>query len=313
MGWLGIILVTQPFMRPIRRLFFLLFLLLPGTGLAQDTLVWEGVSLRTMATQPTASLDTAFRRHIREQLIESDDGQELAYEFGWYDSEEYQSWWSVVDKRLCLDSIGLFRLDGDAWRRVWRDAVSLKDLFHGYWQDGHIVATWYSGTFKAYPRDAVPIVLSGRFYTTWDREWVFTFRDGMLLSARYDDHRFYEGSMSYAEAVQYFRQSLQDFPYERFPALAGVSFEILIRDCQVDETGRMCDFTPVLHRRPSILDQNPEMEAALLTEIKKRMLQTDMSIYRIDDAYSPAQFGGQGMVRGFSVTFPPKERQEMPE
>ena len=28
-----------------------------------------------------------------------------------------------------------------------------------------------------------------------------------------------------------FRQSLQDFPYERFPALDGVSFEILIRDC----------------------------------------------------------------------------------
>ena len=96
-----------------------------------------------------------------------------------------------------------------------------------------------------------------------------------------------------------FLRNWNAFPYERFPALAGCKFRVVTTNAVLDDTGRMIDFTPVLRtRRPAILDDDSFLEAALLEEIKKRLL----SCYRIGDEYTPGRL--DGAIRPFELSFP---------
>lgn len=52
----------------------------------------------------------------------------------------------------------------------------------------------------------------------------------------------------------------------------------------------MIDFKPVLRQPPAFLQDRPELEAALFDEIKKRLLRTDWTIYRIDGEFTPAAY-----------------------
>ena len=301
-----------------RTLLLLLLLSLTSPLWGQDELIWDGQILRILREQPTSRLDTAFRHRIPDYLLQGLGG-EYGMEWGWYDQEEFQSRWSVENGRLCLDRISYYKFDanekpGHHNHRLWRDSTFLKELFRDYWQDGQIVASWYSGTFKVIPEGIKPIELVDKFYLTWEKEWIFEFRDGELRSARLEDHQVHQGTVS---IYDWYQDSTllaiwNAFPYERFPALAGCKFHVLIEDGVLDDTGRMIDFTPVLRsRRPAILDEDPGLEAALFEEIKKRLLQFDWTIYRIGDEFTPGRL--YGAVRTIELTFPPKTHQDKPE
>jgi hypothetical protein len=300
-------------MKRIGLVFLFLFLFLPLRA-ESDEIVWKGQSLGILYEQPIARLEKAFRDLIDSRLFAEDGGHVYVGEGSLYESCFYQSCWSVSDNRLCLDSIGLFeRIDGKDIR-VFRSAEWLKDLFREYWQDGHIVASWFTGTFKGVPYDVRPIELSGgHFYTTWEKEWVFEFREGELVSTRFDDHLVHEGSINLRSwhLDESFPQVWYAFPVERFPALAGCKFRVLITNGILDDTGRMVDFTPVLRGRPMILDEDPVLEAALIAEIKKRLLSVDWTIYRIGDEYTPGRM--DGAVAPFELTFPADLQQVSPE
>lgn len=273
---------------------------LPSLG--QDDLIWNGERLHTLSEQPTAHLDTAFRHRIKEYICQGDAAGHYYFEFGMLDREEFQSCWSIENNRLCLNRICIYEIIEEE-RRIWRDSTFLKELFHDYWQDGQIVATWYSGTIKCIPDGAKPIEFSGEFYTTWDKEWFFEFRNGKLLSARLEDHLVHEGTLS---LWHWFEDSTclavwNAFPYECFPALAGCRFQVFMTEEVLDENDRMIDFTPVLSFRPAVLDEDPALEAALFEEIKKRLLQFDWTIYRIGNAFTPGRLGRAGP---FELRFP---------
>ena len=288
-----------------RACLLLLFLSLALPAPGQDVLIWKGQSLPILFEQPTSRLDTAFHHRIQDYLCQPDSSGHYGFSFGWYDMEEFQSCWSIENNQLCLDRIGLYEYDGMEERRIWRDSTFLKALFHDFWQDGQIVATWYSGTFKCIPEGTRPIELSDKFFLTWERELVLDFRDGELLSAKWEDHMIHEGTLSLYtwREDSTFIQNWNAFPYERFPALAGCNFRVVMTNAELDDTGRMIDFTPVLRsRRPAILDDDPALEAALFEEIKKRLLLGDWTIYRIGDEYTPGRL--DGAVRPIELSFP---------
>lgn len=299
----------------MKRVFLiLLFLSLAAPLWGQDELIWNGQILPILREQPTFRLDTAIRHRIPDYLLEGLNGQ-YGLEFGWYDQEEFQSRWSVENDRLCLNRISYYAYDedGKGARRLWRDSIFLKELFCDYWRDGQIVATWYSGTFKVIPEGIKPIELADKFYLTWEKEWIFEFREGELLSARLEDHLVHQGTVSLRNWYQdsTLLANWNAFPYERFQALAGCKFRVIIKDGVLDDTGRMIDFTPVLRYRPAILDEDPALEASLLEEIKQRLLSIDWTVYRIGDEFTPGRLDGG--VRAFELTFPSQTHQVKPE
>ena len=79
-----------------------------------------------------------------------------------------------------------------------------------------------------------------------------------------------------------FLRNWNAFPYERFPALAGCKFRVVMTN--------------------AVLDDDPALEAALFEEIKKRLLSGDWTIYRIEDEYTPGRL--DGAIRPFELSFP---------
>ena len=299
-----VFVLRKPVMKRVVLVFLLFSLVLPLRA-EGDVIEWQGQSLGILFEQPVARLDTSVRNQIMNALRFQEGNHVYVFEGSLHELNPFRTCWSIADNKLCLDSLGIFeRIDGQDVR-LFRNADWLKELFQDYWQDGRIIASWFSGTFKAIPSGVRPIELSLDFYTTWEKEWIFEFRDGELVSARWDDHLVHEGTTdiySWTKEESPFVEAWRAFPYECFPALEGCKFRVLITQGVLDETGRMIDFTPVIRRRPAILDEDHELETALIDEIKKRLLVADWTIYRIGDEYAPGWL--DWAVHPFELTFP---------
>lgn len=280
--------------------FCLLFLLLslsfslsaqPDDDFTGDRILWKGETLTILWEQPTARLDSALRNRIKEVVAAGEE--HTAFSFGWYDQEEFQSVWRIVDDKLVLDRIGIYGYD-EEWKnshRIWRDSDFLKEPFSEYWQDGQIVASWYTGSFKAFPEGVHPIELAGdKFYVSREKEWIFEFQEGRLLSALLEDHVVHAGALGSWETAQetraFFDGIQQSFPYPDFPELAGKSMYVTAENIVVDDHFHLVDFKPEFRPRPSILDENPLLEARLAEEIRRRMCTGDWTIYQFDGACS---------------------------
>ena len=302
------------YMRQARIILFLGLLLLPLSGKAEnDILYWKGEELSIAHIWPIHSVDPDIHSKIEPYVTEGITSK-IVGEAALTELENFRSCWSIVDDRLCLDSIGMFyATNGEEYIRFWRNADYLKGLFAPYWQDGHIVASWFTGTFHAVSWESRPrpIECSAGFYTVWDKEWIFEIRNGRLLSARYENHLYHEGELSLFHPGDIYDQIEASFPYDRFPELAGTRFWVVMTNAVLNKEGRMIDFKPVLRQPPAFLQDRPELEAALFDEIKKRLLRTDWTIYRIDGEFTPGRLFEA--TRSLHLTFPEKEDHTLPE
>ena len=125
------------------------------------------------------------------------------------------------------------------------------------------------------------------------------------------NHLYHEGELSLFHPGDIYDQIEASFPYERFSELAGTRFWVVMTNAVLNKEGRMIDFKPVLRQPPAFLQDRPELEAALFDEIKKRLLRTDWTIYRIDGEFTPGRLFEA--TRSLHLTFPEKEDHTLPE
>jgi hypothetical protein len=183
----------------------------------------------------------------------------------------YTGYWSIRDGQLFLDSIRvgfdydksvmastIFPANNKDGKEIppFLPADDMHEVFHDYYVDGEIVASWITGEVRVARGHAVKYVHQG-YMRKLEHEQYFTISQGRVTDCVAYNNRIAVKGFSIEEFNNKYRRQdsesremirqLIPIPVENYPDLAGVKrFVCDVSDIQVDSLGNLVDCNVII-------------------------------------------------------------------
>ena len=205
----------------------------------------------------------------------------------------YTGYWSIRDGQLYLDSIRVgFDFDNSVMATTifpannkngkeippFVPADDMIKVFHDYYVDGEIVASWFNGKVRVARGHAVKYVHQG-YMRTMEFEQYFTVNQGRVTDSVSFHNRIVVNGFSIEEFKSKYRwhdsesgekiRQLIPIPVENYPELAGIKeIDVDVSDIQVDTLGNLVDCGVKIDFK----GDNDELKDRLSQEVKAALM-----------------------------------------
>ena len=268
-----------------------------ATGQEGDVIFINGEKW-TLMGEPIQA-DSALSRHLREVLPEN----RSLCSANW---KGYTAYWSIRNEKLCLDSVLVMFYNSETRKENYQSIpdADIRNVFHDYYDDEDIVATWYTGRVRVGQGKHVRYEHIG-FDRNVEHEQIFTVKEGKVTDC-----------VSYHNRVTVDGFSLRDLDgpterkkfeekmlllFENYPELdpdvvgsCQIRICSSVSDIQVDTLGNLVECKVKVHRIVG-LDSDENLKERIAQDMKALL----MSIH----PWKLLQINGEYMPDGKSVTF----------
>ena len=261
-----------------------------ATGQQGDVIFINGEKW-TLMGEPIQA-DSALSCHLREVLPED----RSLCSANW---KGYTAYWSIKNEKLCLDSILVMFFNSETLKENHQSIpdVDMRNVFHDYYNNEDIVATWYTGRVRVGQGALVRYEHMG-FNRNVEHEQIFTVKEGKVT----DCVSFHNGV-----AVDGFSLRDWDGPtgrkkfeekmhllFENYPELDSdvvgshqIRICFSISDIQVDTLGNLVDCKVKVHRIVG-LDFDDDLKDRIAQDLKAVLMNIlPWKLLQINGEYMP--------------------------
>lgn len=260
-----------------------------ATGQEGDIIFINGEKW-TLLGEPI-QVDSALSRHLREVLPEN----RSLCSSNW---KGYTAYWSIRNEKLCLDSILVMFYNSET-RKVNYQSIpdaDMRNVFHDYYDNEDIVATWYTGRVREGQGALVRYEHSG-FDRNHEHEQILTVKEGQVIDSITYHNRVVVDGFSFDDLYRQNKDKVAElipFPVENYteldPNVVG-SFCVVIMfkvyDIQIDSLGNLLDCKVKVIKIKG-LEPNQELEDRMALDMKRTLLNIHpWKLLQINGEYMP--------------------------
>ena len=236
--------------------------------------------------------DSALSRHLREVLPE---------DRGWSSDnwKGYIAYWSIRNERLCLDSIQISIYNSETRKENCQCVpdADMRNVFHDYYNNEDIVATWYTGRIRVGRGNRVRYEHMG-FDRNVEHEQIFTLKEGIVTDCvTYHNEIAVEGfsfrDLDSPRREKEFYEKMH-FIDENYPELDPdkvgkdqIKVIFSVSDIQVDTLGNLVDCKVKVPRIVG-LDSDEELNDRIAQDMKAVLMSIrPWKLLKIYGEYTP--------------------------